>query len=291
MFVIEDYDTIKVSTRTFIILTSVILDLRKMFEILPVTPYVLEKKTRPYIINVEDGSLITIKFEDNVKGKEIKIKKPKPEAKLKWFRNSITLVVIIDKKPINFKICSNGVFQMTGATLEHYPEMCIQFLWKYIKDYNIHTFKENSSYFKALIIPAMRNIDFKLGFTVDREKLAEYLSIKTEFHCLHEASLGYTGVNVKINLDKPIVDMPIVKLEFIENDCVRSITTYNEYLSLLPEKERIKKLNKKRYNTFLIFHSGNCIFSTINDDYGRNVYYRFLNVLADCVEIIREKIE
>ena len=62
-----------------------------------------------------------------------------------------------------------------------------------------------------------RFLDFDIGFYVDREKLANYMSTQTEFHSLLETSFGYTGVNIKIPIQNDVSDMKIKKI-FYRNE-------------------------------------------------------------------------
>ena len=154
--------------------------------------------------------------------------------------------MILNDKPINFKICMNGMTQMTGIKLDSQAEECVKFIWEHIKDEenNIYKFSRGST-FEAMFIPAMRNIDFSLGFMVDREKLARYMSTQTEFHSLLETSFGYTGVNIKIPIDLDITKMEIRKLSYDYKDgWIEELTYYYEYMKHLSDKEQLKKVNK-----------------------------------------------
>ena len=137
----------------------------------------------------------------------------------------------------------------------------------------------------------MRNIDFSVGFIVDREKLANYMSTQTEFHSLLETSFGYTGVNIKIPIQKNIVTMNVKKINYKDDVWVETDTTYNEYLEHLTEKEKIKKINKERYTTFLVFHSGRVIVSSSCADFARDGYYYFLNIIRKSYHLIEEKLD
>jgi len=214
-----EFEEIKVSTNTFIAMTNLNIDLKKMFEFLPVTDYIVIPKKRGRKkkidqtdpnIDIKSGSIITMKYENNIKGVDLKEKKTQNKKKnIKWFRNSFTVVILIDNKPVNFKICKNGMFQITGCKFEEHAQECIKYIWNYIKDEkNIYTFSRGED-LETLFIPAMRNIDFSIGFFVDREKLAKYMSTQTEFHSLLETSFGYTGVNIKIPIEKNILSMNI----------------------------------------------------------------------------------
>lgn len=314
-----EFDDIKVSTKTFVVKTNLFLNLKKLFDYLPITEYTVIPKKRgrkkkignsENNITVESGSIVTMKYENKIRGVELKQKKSQnsKKKKSKWFRNSFTIVMIIDNKPINFKICQNGVFQITGCKFDEHAEKCVKYIWLYIKHLQniIYSFSEGEN-FEALFVPAMRNIDFSVGFMVDREKLSRYMSVQTEFHSLLETSFGYTGVNIKIPIDYDISKMEIRKIVFTDSNFdkeekINNITDlnknwkeidtyYQEYLDKLTEKEKSKKLNKERYNTFLIFHSGKTIMSSINAAFARDSYYYFIKIIKTAYDLIEERLD
>jgi len=300
--VFEEFEDIKVSTKTFIAMTNLILDLKKLFEFLPVIDYTVipkkrGRKKKAEIIeqnkDVIHGSIITLKHENKMRGVDLKQKKTQAKKKKsKWFRNSFTVVMILNNKPVNFKMCNNGMIQLTGIKYDSQAEDCVKYIWEQIKDEenNIYKFSRGSN-LETLFIPAMRNIDFSLGFNVDREKLSRYMSTQTEFHSLLETSFGYTGVNIKIPIKLDIATMEIKKLSYKKNEWVEEMTVYNEYLQYLSDKDQMKKLNKDRYNTFLVFHSGRCILSSINAKYSRDSYYYFLKIIRTCHKEIEERLD
>ena len=294
-------ENIPVSTKTFIVMTNLVLDLRKLYDNLPITEYNFIPKKRgrkKKIIDsdansyVPDGSIVTMKYENKCKGIDLKPKKSHKKKKSKWFRNSFTVVMILDGKPINFKICQNGVLQITGCKIDSHAEGCVKHIWASIlhEEGNIFNFSRGTS-LEAIFIPAMRNIDFNLGFCIDREKLAKYMTTQTEFHSLLETSFGYTGVNIKIPLSHKITDLVLKKIKYVEDDYIESTLTYGEYLMMLPEKERNKKLNKDRYNTFLVFQSGKIICSSISQEYASDAYDYFIRIIKTCKHISEEKLD
>jgi len=293
-----NFKNIQVSTKTFTATTNLQINIKELFEYLPVTPYTVipkkrgrKKKGHETAINqsIEWGSIITLKCEGKLKGVELKPKKQKNGRKQKWFRNSITIIIILDK-PINFKVCRNGTFQMTGCKNSNHALECIKVTWDLIKNgSNLYTFTRGDK-LESLFIPSMRNIDFSVGFLIDREKLNEFMSEQKEFHCLLETSFGYTGVNVKIPLEKNIETMKIVKLYEVNNEWVQESGTYKDYLDILPEKDQKHKLNSQRYNTFLVFHSGKIIMSGLTSEFMENVFYYFINTIIKSRDKIEEKL-
>ena len=324
----NDFDNIKVSVKTFVIMTNLTLDINELFNFLPITEYILipikrGRKKKKEIINpnknIQTGSIITLEYQNNIRGVDLKTKAKKKKKEIKkgnYFRNSLTIIMMIDNKKINYKVSRNGKFQITGCKKDEHSEDCLKWLWTYIKD-SKNIYKFNKQYedlnkkeivdgvdgidgvdgvdgvgeLKAMIIPAMRNIDFSLNFYVDREKLDEYFNTCTNYHSLLETSFGYTGVNIKIPIKKSIKELMLKEITCI-NDVwnENKYIPYTKYLYMLPEKERMKKL-KKRYNTFLVFHSGKIIMSGLEYSFMKDIYYEFLNIIKDCRHLIEEKLD
>ena len=320
-----EFEDIKVSTKTFTAMTNLKIEIKELYEKLPVTPYTVIAKKRGRKKKREEpnpneniplGSIVTLKCEGEIRGVELKTKKTKKTAnKTKWFRNSITVVIILDK-PVNFKICRNGTFQMTGCKTHEHAELCIKHIWEHIKDdQTLYSFTRSSKEsseptLETMFIPSMRNIDFSLGFLVDREKLNIYMSPNSEnnyiskstlhekyfkdrdFHCLLETSFGYTGVNIKIPLTEDISTMEVKKLWYNDKDGWKELwTTYQEYLDLLPEKDRISKLKDERYNTFLVFQSGCIIQSGLTSRFMKDPYYYFVDIMREGFDQIEERLD
>ena len=90
------------------------------------------------IRNILHGSIVTLKYENKIRGVDLKQKKNQnKKKKSKWFRNSFTVVMIIDNKPINFKICQNGMMQVTGCKFDSQAEDCVKYIWYYIDIQNL----------------------------------------------------------------------------------------------------------------------------------------------------------
>lgn len=283
------FEDIPVSTKTFIVMTNLSLDIKKLYEFLPITEYVVVPKRRGRKKkstaadpnkNIPDGAIITVDLANNVRGVSLKKKKKKDGKSTDYFRNSVTVVMVMDNKKINFKISNNGKFQMTGVKKDEHAENCVKAIWDYIKDTeDIYTIPDNSP-FHAIFIPAMRNIDFSLGFILDREKLDEYFNTYTEYCSLLETSIGYTGVNIKIPVTRPITDLKIKELVYRRGFWLKpKMIPYQAYLDTLKLKEQQKKLEKDRFNTFLVFHSGKVIMSSMCEDFARDTYYEFLDII------------
>ena len=307
-----EFDLISPYTKTFIVATNIYLNISKLFNFLPITKYTIipkkrGRKKKTVVIdpnkNIPSGSIITLEYQNKIRG--VDLKKKGNKNRKNYFRNSLTIVMIINKKKINYKVCKNGNFQLTGCNKDEHAEKCIKYLWDYIKDHKtlykiINRIKKKSKKDDiveqdpmALYIPVMRNIDFSLNFLVDRTKLDEYFNMCTDYHSLLETSFGYTGVNIKIPLKKSILSLQLKQTIYkdgqwhTEPTCV----SYETYLKMLPEKEVQKKLKKERYNTFLVFHSGKVIMSGLDAAFMKDVYYEFLSIIRECYHIIKEQLD
>lgn len=300
---VNDFDSITVSTKTFIVMTNITIDIQALFDHLPITKYTVIPKKRgrkkKTVVedpnkNILDGSIITLDLANKIRGVILKKKRKKEGKKTPdFFRNSVTIVMVVDGKKINFKISRNGKFQMTGCKFDSHAEKCIQYIWDYIKDSKgVYTLNDSEKYFKATFIPAMRNIDFSLGFLIDREALDAYFNTETDYCSLLETSIGYTGVNIKIPVKMPISDLKLKQIRYKKGDWAKpKLVPYQFYLDTLKPKEQQKKLDKKRYNTFLVFHSGKVIMSSMCAEFARETYYEFLDIIGENRWVFEEKLD
>lgn len=296
-----DFDSILVSTKTFIIMTNFKINITELFNFLPITDYIVIPKRRGRKKkcdkvdpnkDIVSGSIITLELCEELRGVDLKKKKiSKKKKRGSYFRNAVTVVMFIDNKKLNFKISCNGHFQVTGCKTTSHAAICVKYIWDYIKD-NTNIYTLNETIPSATFIPAMRNIDFFLGFKVNREKLDEYINTQTDYTSLLETSFGYTGVNIKLPVYNKITDLELKQMKYIDNIWVENFTTsFQTYLDVLKPKEQEKKIKKERYNTFLIFHSGKAIMSGVSADFQRRSYYDFLNIIKECYPIIKENLQ
>ena len=348
-----NFDDIKVSTKTIIAISNLTINIEKVFAYLPVTKYTIVPKKRGRKSkeeedvedpnkNVSSGSIITVKCREYLRGVDLKKKKSNKRS-AKYFRNAITIVMVIENKMINFKVSKNGKFQLTGCKNDEHAKKCIQYTWEYIRNMKddepqkiskdkplveseliedtpakkrnnladstvqaicngmgapfwhesgsedpIYTIQ--GDYPKVVFLTVMTNIDFNLGFFVNRENLDRYINLETDYISLLETSFGYTGVNIKIPLAKP-VNLDLCHLAYKDGEWISSMVPYSEYLKILTPKEKAKEAKKERYNTFLVFHSGNVIMSGMHPTYMRDIYYHFFDIMDECRDFIEEKLE
>ena len=288
------FDDIKVSTKTIIAIANITININKLYDFLPVETYILIKKRRGRKKKVEqvdpnmdinEGAIILMKYQDKYKG--VLLKKPKKNVKKKkYFRNALTIVMVLKNKDntnklINFKVSKNGKFQITGCKNIKHAQQIIKYMWNLIKETtDLYELKEPS--FKVVFNTVMTNIDFNVGYLINRENLDKYINKNTEYNSLLETSFGYTGVNIKIpfELDKDKIKLP--RIIYKEGEWIESYVEPGDY---------INKKKPKYYNTFLVFHSGNIIMSGMRKEFMKDSFNFFLKITEDCKDYIKEKLD
>jgi hypothetical protein len=298
-----DFDYIQISTRTEVVISNLIVDLHAFHAQIPIfeldIPRHLKNKKDiiQYITNYPEeipyGSIITSELENKCRGFKIKKRRQWEETKTKHFRNSIAMVIYLDKL-INIKIPKKGKIQFTGCGTEGHVYECIEQIWKYLNppapSPKFYSFDPDVGldYLHVVVRAVMTNKDFNLGFKIDRENLDKYINMHTRFHSLLETSVGYTGVNIKASYEHRNTD--INTLSFRDGRWIPGTIDYNTYLEILDTKDRKKEINKKRKNTFLAFYSGSCIMSGMNTQYMKESFYEFINIIKEARSVIEEDV-
>lgn len=290
------FEETNLSTKTYIITTNLTLD-PKFYLSLPITRYVVVPKKRGRRKKVDtvdpnsdipNGSIITILPGDGtVIG--VDLKSVGKSGKRGRFGNSVTMVMIVEGKKLNFKVCLNGKFQMTGVKTLVQAEKCIKFFWSYLRDTQAYTLR--GEYFESYFKPVMCNVGFQLGFMINRERLVQYFSMQHPYYpSLWENSLGSAGANIKIPISNPDV-VKVKKLRFVNGKWMGSFISCGQLKKLFPDDKK-KKTGKyeEKYTTFLVFHRGKVNMSSMDLSIMNEPFYRFLQIIQNCREEIEEKI-
>jgi TATA-box binding protein (TBP) (component of TFIID and TFIIIB) len=299
---IPNFNDISVSTKTIIATTNLKVNIKTLFEHIPITSYIIVKKKRgrKKKIIVEDpnkdvpnGSIITLKYQGECKGADLKAKSNAKKGKKTYFRNALTVVMKVDNKLINFKITNNklsgcGKFQITGCKKSEHAIKTVKYFWEYI--INSDKIENTTNDFTAYFNTVMSNIDFNIGFLINREILNMYINTNTEHNSLLETSFGYTGVNIKIPFTTPF-DHNVKKISYKTDEWIDSSVLYNEYKEQLSLQDQKKETDKERFVTFLVFHSGKIIMSGISKYYMEEYFYYFIEILDECKDLIREQLD
>ena len=289
----ELFENYEPSTKTFVVNTNLVINIEDLFymQLLPITPYIVIKKKRgrkKKILeddpnkDIKCGSIIRFQYMKEHQGAILKTKE-----KTGFFRNSVTIVIFIENKLINFKLSRNGKFQVTGCKHEIQAEKCVLYIWKYIKSYPfIYSFSAGK-HLKAIYEPVMHNIDFALDFQVNRENLDNHINMCTEYMSLLETTLGYTGVNIKLLVDKSKYKLLNIKCkEYVGNKARTSFINFEDFIATYKKKGKKKPI----YNTFLVFQSGKVIMSGKVDLFMSPSYYEFIDIIKNCKHFIKEEL-
>lgn len=290
-----DFDDINVSTSTIICKSNLEVNLDWLFSMVPILevrpPKVIKisKELNVYICSVDPplGTITMVEYIGKLRG--YKIRKSKA-----FFRNTLSIAMFVGKL-VTIKIPKKGKIQMTGPTSNLQAELCLKYLWELLCTHpsgrDTYSLSDDSGTFKATSHTVMTNIDFKLGFKVNRQNLDIYMNKNTTFNSLLETSFGYTGVNIKRFFEMESSKTPV---KTIECDAVGAWKyghiTYEEYLNELSPKDASKERAKKHRNTFLVFQSGAAIMSGMNVLYMKSVYNEFTEIVSTKRDIIEEKI-
>ena len=140
---------------------------------------------------------------------------------------------------------------------------------------------------KILFITVMINIDFNLGFILDREKLNIFINKNTEYKSLLETSVNTSAI-VKIQSiqsNRP----PLIEFELNNKKWIKGNMKYSKYVSQLNSNEQKKEV-KHKYHSFLMFHSGAIILSSPYLVEMEIVYNKFIGYIKENRKILEEKL-
>lgn len=235
-----------------------------------------KKHLSTLLVRPQRGDIVGLYYKEHQKGLPQYLKYNK-----KYFRNALNIIMMLsDTKKVNFKLSKNGKIQMTGCKEDEDAKDCLMLFFEKLFDQcrDAITLTNTDTSLTIHYYTVMTNIDFNAGFKINRQKLNVLINKTTEFNSLLETSFGYTGVNIKMPmyLDE---NMLIDKLIFQEDKWNVFQVSFYSFLDKMNETFRVQELNKKRYNTFLVFHSGNVIMSGMRIDKMMDLQASFFKLL------------
>jgi len=315
---LKNFEQIDVSTKTIIGMTNLRIDLDKFFEYMPITDYKPKerKRGRKRKIDIQQinhttvpyGSIITLEKSNLRRG--IKLKKSKNK---KTFLHTVSVSMFLEnEKDINIKVYSNGKFHITGCkTDDHFIRAIIQIYntmkltqeWTGEKIFYLEKdkFIDNDEQLCCLFYVAMKNMDFYIGFEIDREKLDKFINNNTDYNYIFIDGDLSTSVNVKVKYDLNVYP-DLVKFTYISGDpnpdndnseqelvCSTTLLEHLHFYDILETKEKKKVLKKDKCHTFLIFSSGSIIMSSgAHDSVIKQVFNDFISLLLNNKQYVQE---
>lgn len=319
------FDQLPPSTHTMIAVSNFKIDLSVLFKYIPTVKFTLpftKRGRKPamepkieYNKGILPGSIISANSGGVIKGIKMKKDKKKKKATSKThFLNSMSVVIILDnQKQVNCKVSRHGKFQLTGCKKKEYGIEAVILIMKYINRIEKETGEVILSMKNVIdagevelileepeiiFIVVMRNIDFKLGYKIQRDLLNYYINSEcSPYYSLYEPEMN-PGVSIKKLIISPF-DEKLECLNFVWfNNCKRDLTCtmdhvpFKRYYDLLSEKDKkIHDASKNdKYLTFMTFHSGAVVFS------GRGptmeyIYNDFLKKIRRGRHIFEEKLD
>ena len=287
----RDFKELKVSTRTVIATANVEFDIEKIFQEIPMI-----QKMVPPVLKMEkegDDQMVHTRIDTMYYKNRTRTWTSRGifqnEESAKSFRNALNVIMLLGgSKKINFKVSKNGKFQITGCkSLDHARVATFSFLnilTEYCPEYiRLHDGNRIRVFFQIV----MPNVDCGTGYCINRQSLDKIINKQTPYHSLLETSFGYTGVNIKfpVQTNWYELDVPIIDWEINQPG---TLSLYEKPLKSLVEEPLQKK---QKYNTFLVFHSGQFIMSGMHEGTMRQDYERFMGILRNFQPQIRENLE
>ncbi len=277
-----NFDQLKVSTKTIAVYTNVELDITKIYENLPVFEVkdvpLTKKKKRPCIkkIRAPKGSIISLRRK-NKSGEIIYrglVTKPEMIAlsvlrnemkngitqelvdkfnnltkmvnhhqKVLDFLNQLTCIMSVGDRNINVMIFKD-TFKIVGCKYDDEAFLLIEMLWKEIAKIGYKPLDNDPPRFIFDFV--MTNVDFELGFTIDRKKLNTLMNQRQYNNIIFKSqyeTTGNTNVNIKWYSSQPS-DFKYRCLEIVDGESTPFDTSINEY------KNRKNKRNKAMYQLY-----------------------------------------
>jgi TATA-box binding protein (TBP) (component of TFIID and TFIIIB) len=274
----NELETVPVATRTIIADVNIQFDIETIFQKIP---FRVKLGNSPCVI-------VAMYYKNITKGDSCVFQHRKCDTA---FRNAVNIIFKIHNQMINVKVSTHGNFQITGCKVKEncYTAICyfLELCKKYCPDVIL---SQSSDSVSVIFYTVMTNIVFSAGFHIDKQKLNNLVVQNPMFYNLYETNFGYTGMNLKIPLVDTWRNFPIKKYSF-NGDLSNWIVSELCFDTYFQENLKQKKKDKKRFNTFLVFHSGKIIMSGACEENMLEHYLYFKNFIREHRNEIEEKIE
>lgn len=256
----EFFSLSNLSTRSLICsVNNLEFDIENIFKFIPINKRI---KDYPFL-------LVFLYHKGETRGiDEYKRKKQKPS-----FRNAINIIIlnINNNDRYNVKVTRKGTFQISGGKNQEFVHEAIKYMIElFLNEGKEYIKKTNDEPIKIDFRTIMTNYVIDLKFKVNKYRLNKVIQeANSPYSSLYEeTNFGYTGINVKKNLN-------------LENNKIRFQTFVydnNRWLKSFQDYHPNKK--KKLFNTYLVFHSGKVIVSGMVEETMEQDFLRFFNFIS-----------
>lgn len=222
--------------------------------------------------------------------------RPEETKKINHFLNQFTAVVSIgENQPLLNIMMFKDNLKIAGCKSVDDAVEVLLILWQdhMLRIPDAFKLKKGGKNHRFVFEPVMRNVDFKLGFPIERPAL-NYLMNEDKFrdkiHMSQYESTGHTNVNIKMFSVKP----PGYKYDclIIPSDTKRS--PFFIKLDNIPyrsDKKNQKDASKAKYVTFIVFSSSEIILSGRYNSNMKEMYNFFVQTAFTNREEIEEHLE
>jgi hypothetical protein len=220
--------------------------------------------------------------------------KPVEIKKINYFLNQLTIVLSIGKQPLLNVMLFKDNFKIAGCKDVDDAADAILTLWDvfFSKHPTAWKLKEGHTEPGVIFETVMRNVDFKLGFPIERSSLNSLMNsdefANNVFMSQYE-STGHTNVNIKMFSRIP---------ENFRYDCLRIPLNGDEpYFTKVKanifksKKKREKDAKKEKYITFIVFSSSEIILSGRYNQNMKEMYEFFVKTVFEHRKVIEEKLD
>lgn len=193
-----DFDSIQPSTRTCLAKLHTNVELKKFYENANVIdgsqPKIKRKKIKiQQLERKHPGAIISMLYNGECRGVKTR-QHPKP------FLNQLTFIMSLDTTNVNFKLFHNGRIQATGCKTRQHELDIIHYLVEEGRRIEQATgeiiFASNPVMDDCQTV--MINIDFNLGFNIDRNSLNRTIAGLNGFQSIFNENLTNSGVTIKM---------------------------------------------------------------------------------------------
>lgn len=211
---------------------------------------------------------------------------PETIKKINHFLNQVTFLISIGKSPILNVMMFKDSLKIVGCKDVEDASEAMLILWQdFISKIPNSWSSTNNKRAYFLFDIVMKNVDFKLGFKINRSKLNTLMNEKVYSNVIFMSqyvSTGNTNVNIKAYLEKPKnykYDVLVIPLD----------SKYKPYYTTF-DKNIYKKKKKKKTVTFIVFASSEVILSGRYDSVMKDRYKFFVNAVFNNRKYIEETI-
>jgi len=307
---------IPVSTQTFTVRSNIQhIELHQFYDELRPEPASGAKEQ-----SQREAAIICVKYQQQKKGcdpeKDLKTKRKRTTSKeqevpKRNFLNCITLIIQIEKR-INIKIFKNGVFQLTGCKNIDNVRKCLKLILRELSKANeritastcnlqqssrCFQFEEGSDEFMIYIKSAMRNIDFDLGFKVNRTLLSKRLTSIYEDDddvIIPDAIGNKMDVKVKLRITREELEqLPVTKITNpTYKDPKEETIIYKNCLHIIePDKKKLETKLKDKFVSISVFQNGKVLLSAMDESIQEKYYNWFTNLISEIEEDIKPPVQ